>query len=168
MGSSSFSCLGISDQNEINKIMEESVKMKRFNHPNVMNLIGVCINAGPAPYIVMPFMANGSLLSYLRKERPNLLLDETADEDLVRAILHRHWFLLASHQWTYWRSSKQDCIFRSEDMYTVYGDISKQIFVNFYPTMWSQKVYASYMHHLCPRTCLCYCYTAGSYFHRYN
>ena len=61
--------------------------MKQFNHPNVMNLIGVCINAGPAPYIVMPFMANGSLLSYLRKERPNLLLDETADEDLVRIIV---------------------------------------------------------------------------------
>ena len=81
------SILGFFDQNEINKIMEESVKMKQFNHPNVMNLIGVCINAGPAPYIVMPFMANGSLLSYLRKERPNLLLDETADEDLVRVIL---------------------------------------------------------------------------------
>ena len=66
--------------------MEESVKMKQFNHPNVMNLIGVCMNAGPAPYIVMPFMANGSLLSYLRKERPNLLLNETADEDLVRVM----------------------------------------------------------------------------------
>ena len=68
--------------------MEESVKMKQFNHPNVMNLIGVCTNAGPAPYLVMPFMTNGSLLSYLKNERPNLLLDETADEDLVRALTH--------------------------------------------------------------------------------
>jgi len=66
--------------------MEEGLKMKQFNHPNVMNLIGVCMDAGPAPYIVMPFMANGSLLSYLRKERSNLLLDETADEDLVRVM----------------------------------------------------------------------------------
>ena len=62
------------------------MKMKQFNHPNVMNLIGVCINAGPAPYIVMPFMANGSLLSYLRKERSNILLNENTDEDLVRDI----------------------------------------------------------------------------------
>ena len=62
------------------------MKMKQFKHPNVMNLIGVCMDAGPAPYIVMPFMANGSLLSYLRKERSNLLLDETADEDLVRVM----------------------------------------------------------------------------------
>ena len=90
LGSSIF--LGFFDQNEINKIMEESVKMKQFDHPNVMNLIGVCINAGPAPYIVMPFMANGSLLSYLRKERPNLILDENVDEDLVRMVLNRHQF----------------------------------------------------------------------------
>ena len=76
---------GFFDQNEINKIMEESVKMKHFKHPNVMSLIGVCTDAGPAPYIVMPFMANGSLLSYLRKERRNILLKETADDDLVRA-----------------------------------------------------------------------------------
>ena len=66
--------------------MEESLKMKKFSHPNVMNLIGVCMDAGPAPYIVMSFMANGSLLSYLRKERANLLLNETADEDLVRVM----------------------------------------------------------------------------------
>ena len=59
------------------------MKMKQFNHPNVMSLIGVCTDAGPAPYIIMPFMANGSLLSYLRKERQNILLKETADDDLV-------------------------------------------------------------------------------------
>jgi len=75
--------IGFFDQNEINKIMEEGVKMKQFDHPNVMGLIGVCIDAGPAPYIVMPYMVNGSLLSYLRKERPNLLLNETADGDSV-------------------------------------------------------------------------------------
>ena len=74
--------------------MEESVKMKQFNHPNVMNLIGVCLNAGPAPYLVMPFMANGSLLSYLREKRPNLLLDETADEDSVSVIL---FYFIISH-----------------------------------------------------------------------
>ena len=67
--------------------MTESMKMKEFEHPHVLGLIGVCIDAGPAPYIVMPFMANGSLLSYLRKERPNLLLDETADEDVVRVLV---------------------------------------------------------------------------------
>ena len=73
-------------------IMTESIKMRGFNHPHVLGLIGVCIDAGPAPYIVMPFMANGSLLSYLRKERSNLLLDETTDEDVVRVKLFSLFF----------------------------------------------------------------------------
>jgi len=67
-------------------MMDESLKMKRFNHPNVINLIGVCTDAGPAPYIIMPFMANGSLLSYLRQHRSELMLPDTADEDVVRTM----------------------------------------------------------------------------------
>ena len=61
--------------------MEESLKMSRFKHPHVMGLIGVCLDAGPAPYIVMPYMANGCLLDYLKKERSNLIL---TDYDEVR------------------------------------------------------------------------------------
>ena len=63
------------------------MKMKRFHHRNVMGLVGVCLDAGPAPYIVMPYMANGSLQSYLRNERKNLVLDETAEEDTVRKVV---------------------------------------------------------------------------------
>ena len=62
------------------------MKMKRFSHPNVINLIGVCTDAGPAPYIIMPFMANGSLLSYLKQHRPELMLPDTADDDDVRTL----------------------------------------------------------------------------------
>ena len=82
-----YICTGFYDKKEVMEIMTESMKMKEFEHPHVLGLIGVCIDAGPAPYIVMPFMANGSLLSYLRKERSNLLLDESADEDLVRVLV---------------------------------------------------------------------------------
>ena len=78
-----LSLAGYFDQIQIDKIMEESLKMRKFNHPHVMGLIGVCLDAGPAPYIVMPYMANGSLLYYLKKERKNLILKESADEDLV-------------------------------------------------------------------------------------
>lgn len=52
-------------------LMTECERMQWFHHPNVMSLIRVCIDTGAAPYIVMPFMANGSLLAYLRKERPH-------------------------------------------------------------------------------------------------
>ena len=63
--------------------MEESIKMKHFDHPNVLHLTGVCLDAGPAPYVVMPYMANGSLLHYLKKERKNLVLQVGGDEDVV-------------------------------------------------------------------------------------
>ena len=49
-------------------------------------MIGVCIDAGAAPYLVMPYMLNGSLLSYLRKERPKLTIVEGAMDDLVRQL----------------------------------------------------------------------------------
>ena len=63
--------------------MEESIKMKHFDHPNVLHLIGVCLDAGPAPYVVMPYMANGSLLHYLKKERNNIVLPVGVDDDVV-------------------------------------------------------------------------------------
>ena len=68
--------------------MEESLKMKHFDHQNILSLIGVCIEARPAPYIVMPYMPNGSLLEFLRKERVNLLLKDSTDlEDYVVSTL---------------------------------------------------------------------------------
>ena len=57
--------------------------MRDFSHLNVLKLIGVCTDAGEAPYIVLPFMANGSLLAYLKKERTNLTIAEGASEELV-------------------------------------------------------------------------------------
>ena len=74
------------DQVDVDKIVEESLKMSRFKHTHVMGLIGVCLDAGPAPYIVMPFMANGSLLKYLKRERESLVLLEGTDEDEVHYI----------------------------------------------------------------------------------
>lgn len=76
-------CVGVFDQIQVDKIMEESIKMKNFDHPNVLSLVGVCLDAGPAPYVVMPYMANGSLLHYLKKERRNLVLPVDTDEDIV-------------------------------------------------------------------------------------
>ena len=75
------------DQFEVNKFMEESLKMSRFKHAHVMDLIGVCLDGGPAPYIVMPYMANGSLLHYLKGERENLILTENEDEDEVKSLI---------------------------------------------------------------------------------
>ena len=74
------------DQDEVDTFVEESLKMGRFKHAHVMGLIGVCLDAGSAPYIIMPYMANGSLLKYLKKERKNIVLSEEADEDEVMSL----------------------------------------------------------------------------------
>ena len=63
--------------------MKESLQMKDFQHRNVMGLLGVCLDAGPAPYLVLPYMANGDLLSYLKANREQLVLSAEAKENEV-------------------------------------------------------------------------------------
>ena len=41
--------------------------MLNFKHPNVMSLIGVCLD-GEMPLIIMPFMSNGSVLEVTEKK----------------------------------------------------------------------------------------------------
>ena len=60
--------------------------MQSFKHPNVMSLIGVCKNLSGGPAVVMPFMANGSVLHYLKKNRKNLVLDAKAEETMVCSL----------------------------------------------------------------------------------
>ena len=58
--------------------------MQEFDHPNVLKLTGVCMNGGPSTYLVMPFMMNGSLLTYLKKQRDMLVISQdNSDEDSV-------------------------------------------------------------------------------------
>ena len=55
--------------------------MSKFDHPNVLTLIGVCLDGGPAPFIIMPFMINGCLLTYLKKNRAKLVFISGDDKD---------------------------------------------------------------------------------------
>ena len=59
--------------------------MMTLDHPNVLTLIGVCVDAGPAPYLIMPLLVQGNLLSYLRKHRSELVFygDFEKDEEMV-------------------------------------------------------------------------------------
>ena len=82
--------IGVFTMSELNSTIEESLKMSKFNHPNVMRLVGVCIDAGESPYIVMPFMTHGSLLSYLRKHRAELTIANNDNVELVRGCMLNH------------------------------------------------------------------------------
>lgn len=59
-------------------LLEQCTKMHELEHPNVLVLKGVCLDGGPTPCIIMPFMVNGSLLSYLKRESEHLVLEPNA------------------------------------------------------------------------------------------
>ena len=77
---------GFVQRNLIEDLLKECAKMRELNHPNVLTLCGVCLDGGPAPYIVMPFMTNGSLLSHLKENRGSLVVDPSSTDpnDSVR------------------------------------------------------------------------------------
>ena len=77
---------GFFDQKTAADMVKESLKMEGFEHPHVLNIIGVCVDAGPAPYIIMPFISNGSLLAYIKKEKTNLVVPNDADDELASSI----------------------------------------------------------------------------------
>ena len=55
--------------------------MKDFDHPNVLSLTGVCYDTPEgAPYIILPFMANGNLKDYLKRKRIHITNVHTLPE----------------------------------------------------------------------------------------
>ena len=69
--------IGLFTLNDVESMVSEIIKMQEFDHRHVLSLIGVCLDAGPGVSIVMPFMINGSLLDYLRKERNNIFVKDS-------------------------------------------------------------------------------------------
>ena len=63
--------------------MDEILKMQDFHHPHVMSLLGVCLDSSLRLSVIMPYMANGSLLDYLKKERKHLVLSDRENTDVV-------------------------------------------------------------------------------------
>ena len=53
--------------------------MLAFSHSNVMSLIGLCIE-GEMPLLIMPFMSNGSVLEYVRKNRVDFYFTESCED----------------------------------------------------------------------------------------
>ena len=80
---------GFMQKELVNEMMRECDKMKDFDHPNVLGLKGVCLDGGPAPFIIMSFMSKGSLLGYLKENRETLVMDPTttnADDVVSRSV----------------------------------------------------------------------------------
>ena len=80
------------DQIEIDRFVEECLKMSSFKHAHVMGLIGICFESGSTPFLIMPYMANGSLLRYLRRERNSIVILGETEEDEVTDIYPSLWY----------------------------------------------------------------------------
>jgi serine/threonine protein kinase len=97
--------------------------MLTFDHVHVLTLKGVCLDGGPAPYIIMPFMANGSLLAYLRKNKKNVVISSKDAKNVSKLNVLMAICLSISHiiKWhhccfftyTQLRILESDYIFRS-------------------------------------------------------
>lgn len=53
------------------KFLQEGRILKQYDHPNIVKLIGICVQKQPI-MIVMELVAGGSLLSFLRKNTATL------------------------------------------------------------------------------------------------
>ena len=59
------------DEN-LKSFVNECILMKKLDHPNVLPVLGICIEStheSGLPFMVLPFMCNGDLKSYLKKKR---------------------------------------------------------------------------------------------------
>ena len=85
---------GLFTLKDVQSMVNEINKMLEFNHPHVLSLIGVCLDTGPGVSMVMPFMNNGSLKDYLKKERSNLTILEDNPDKVVKVSSRVHNILL--------------------------------------------------------------------------
>lgn len=67
----------------VEDLLRECATMYTFDHPNVLKLIGVCLDGGPSPFIIMPYMVNGSLRAQLKQDRKHLVFPPGSEVDMV-------------------------------------------------------------------------------------
>ena len=54
---------------ELKAFIEESALMCSFNHPHVLGMVGICLDTAQSPYLLLPYMTNGDLRTFLRNKR---------------------------------------------------------------------------------------------------
>ncbi|CAG2173532.1 unnamed protein product [Oppiella nova] len=62
------------NESEVNvdALINEAISIRDFNHKNILSLVGVTFDDTEMPIILLPFMENGDLLTYLRNGNNNL------------------------------------------------------------------------------------------------
>jgi len=66
--------------------------MVSLDHPNVMSLIGVSVDR-EMPFLIMPFMANGSILEYVKHHKEERLhTSEATAAEVCYSLIHKQLF----------------------------------------------------------------------------
>ncbi len=61
-------------QDNVSSFLQEVFRMKGFSHENVLTMTGLVLKKN-VPFVVLPFMANGDLKSYLQStDRVSMIL----------------------------------------------------------------------------------------------
>lgn len=122
-------------QREIEEFLNEAACMKDFDHPNVIRLLGVCLEMGPGnfpkPMVILPFMKYGDLHSFLLRSRlgesPMYLPTQTLLKFMVDIALGMEY--LSSHNFLHRDLAARNCMLR-DDMTVCVADfgLSKKIY----------------------------------------
>ena len=79
----------LSSATDVKLLIKEIAKMVHFNHPNVMTLTGFILDDRGVPLLVMPFMAKGTLLTYVRDNKTQFLCENEEEPDKVSSLQER-------------------------------------------------------------------------------
>uniref|UniRef100_A0A7N6AMD9 receptor protein-tyrosine kinase n=1 Tax=Anabas testudineus TaxID=64144 RepID=A0A7N6AMD9_ANATE len=122
-------------QKEIEEFLNEAAYMKDFNHPNVIRLLGVCLEVGPGhfpkPMVILPFMKYGDLHSFLLRSRlgqsPMFLPTQTLLKFMVDIALGMEY--LSGRNFLHRDLAARNCMLR-DDMTVCVADfgLSKKIY----------------------------------------
>uniref|UniRef100_A0A8C6UVC4 receptor protein-tyrosine kinase n=1 Tax=Neogobius melanostomus TaxID=47308 RepID=A0A8C6UVC4_9GOBI len=122
-------------QREIEEFLNEAACMKDFDHPNVIRLLGVCLEMGPGnfpkPMVILPFMKYGDLHSFLLCSRlgesPMYLPTQTLLKFMVDIALGMEY--LSCRNFLHRDLAARNCMLR-DDMTVCVADfgLSKKIY----------------------------------------
>ncbi|XP_061317690.1 tyrosine-protein kinase Mer isoform X2 [Pezoporus flaviventris] len=120
---------------EIEEFLSEAACMKDFDHPNVIKLLGVCIELSsqqvPRPMVILPFMKYGDLHSFLLRSRlemaPQFVPLQTLVKFMVDIALGMEY--LSSRHFLHRDLAARNCMLR-DDMTVCVADfgLSKKIY----------------------------------------
>ncbi|TNM99845.1 hypothetical protein fugu_012878 [Takifugu bimaculatus] len=122
-------------QREIEEFLNEAACMKDFNHPNVIGLLGVCLEVEserfPRPMVILPFMKYGDLHSFLLRSRlgesPVFLPTQTLLKFMIDIALGMEY--LSGRHFLHRDLAARNCMLR-DDMTVCVADfgLSKKIY----------------------------------------